>query len=117
MPWEEIEENIYPFRTHFIDPGLRKDNTVVFHPISHDAFPFYSIETQRNMESAVSLSRLSIVYWVFATRNVLDMQKSPILQSENRFVILLQKAYLSACMCAHTYCRNTHTLYTCKTYA
>lgn len=73
-----------------MDPGLRKDNTLVFHPISHNAFPFYSIELQRNMESAVSLSRLSIVYCFFATKNAIDMEKSPILQRENRSVILLQ---------------------------
>lgn len=47
MPWEGTEENICPFRTHFMDPGLRKDNTLVFHLISHDAFTFYSIKTQR----------------------------------------------------------------------
>lgn len=61
LSWEGGEKKHHcPLTTHAMSPSLWKGNTVLFYHFSQDDSAFSSIDTQRNITYAVSLSRLSV---------------------------------------------------------
>lgn len=61
LSWEGGEKKHHcPLTTHAMNPRLWKGNTVLFYHFSQDDSAFSSIDTQRNITYAVSLSRLSV---------------------------------------------------------
>lgn len=75
---------------HYLFHGERQHSVLSSHQIRCFSFLLYR-HTHRNATCAVSLSRLC-VHQVFATVNILDSRKIPILQGENSSSLVLHES-------------------------